>query len=612
MDQAGAAGAEVVEDDLHAQLAALRDHEARHRAVELGAVLGQLQRQQPGRALRVLGQHAAQVGEKLRIEKMPRADVDADLQRAPRTEPGVGLAHGRGQHETAYRHGQGVVVEHGLESRCAVQSRCVAQPQQGFGAVDLHLRFRPFGGRCRLQRQNGLILQLQPVVAQCRLHPLQLAVALLHGVFHLLVEDAVLLSAVFLRRVHGHVGPPHQGFGVDGRIGLLYHQTERQPDLQAVALNDERRFDAVHQPFGDVAELLLGAVAGQQHHELIAAETGQQIALAQHTAQPLPHGDQQLIANDVAQPVIDGFEAVEIHQPDGQRLGRVALHQLVEVIEKDAAIGQPGQLVAQGETAQRLERLGQPQVVLDERAAEAFDGHHERGAEGEHGQHGSPCQCALLPVRRGQLNSARAEPYRHRAERRKQQQAGGNLKPTHMQRGDWNQRKQRQQEQRPHCRQQGEEQELQPGVEQQEQRDRKILCAVSSPGEVEHPVEQKQIDRHPEQAVGDGSQPGQQPRCGIGEQQPRVEHITCESAVQQGGGRCGAVVWVLIRGALRHVQSGPRHAAGGHPTSGGGRTCCARAKASCCVGVFMRRRGNASGKACSARSFHQKILTERV
>ena len=143
MGEAGAAGAEVVERDPHAEMAAPADDKAGHAAVELGAMLGDFEHEPFRRTLRMAFQRGAQVGEELRIEKMARADVDADLNITALQMPALRLIERGRQHETPDRHTELLVIQHRLERARRVHAVGVAQAQQRLGTVDAnHARSR--------------------------------------------------------------------------------------------------------------------------------------------------------------------------------------------------------------------------------------------------------------------------------------------------------------------------------------------------------------------------------------------------------------------------------------------------------------------------------------
>ena len=85
--------------------------------------------------------------------------------------------------------------------------------------------------------------------------------------------------------------------------------------------------------------------------ELVAAQAGQRVALAQAGLQP-PRGlHEQVVAGRVAQPVVDRLEVVEVEEEDREGValappgpGEGALHQ----VQEHGAVGQPGERIVEG------------------------------------------------------------------------------------------------------------------------------------------------------------------------------------------------------------------------------------------------------------------------
>lgn len=96
-----------------------------------------------------------------------------------------------------------------------------------------------------------------------------------------------------------------------------------------------------------------------QDNELVAAQAGNSISRALTTLQRASGGDQELIADQMTQAVVDIFKAIQIDEQDRKRsLSGVllALDGMLEPIQKQVAIGQAGQGIVQGLVAQALFR----------------------------------------------------------------------------------------------------------------------------------------------------------------------------------------------------------------------------------------------------------------
>ncbi len=194
--------------------------------------------------------------------------------------------------------------------------------------------------------------------------------------------------AVPLGLVHRDVRPAQQPLGVQGVVrvdgdpgaGL---QDEGQP------VEIERRGQLGDQMAGD----LLGAGGGvgvrEQHRELVAAEPGRLRAARQGEPQALRYLEQQPVAGQVPEGVVDGAEAVEVDE-DQRRAGADGLRVLQRrpgPLQQPLAVGQSGQRVAQlllGAGA------GDPEggVQGDEghREQRQQDGHRHRDGADQRGQ----------------------------------------------------------------------------------------------------------------------------------------------------------------------------------------------------------------------------------
>ena len=101
---------------------------------------------------------------------------------------------------------------------------------------------------------------------------------------------------------------------------------------------------------------------GQQDRELVAAEPGDRVALADAFLQALGELHQQQVADVVAERVVDLLEAVEVEQQQRQRLAgaRRGAQRLGQAVLEQQAVGQPGQRVVHRLMAQpALLRLGE-------------------------------------------------------------------------------------------------------------------------------------------------------------------------------------------------------------------------------------------------------------
>ena len=97
----------------------------------------------------------------------------------------------------------------------------------------------------------------------------------------------------------------------------------------------------------------LSGVAGPQHDdELVTAETSEQRALPDGTADPLGHDGEQSVADAVPEAVVDRLEVVEVDEQQGHGTDRYLGEQGVHLGEQLGAVGQPGEVVVGGRPAQ--------------------------------------------------------------------------------------------------------------------------------------------------------------------------------------------------------------------------------------------------------------------
>ena len=116
--------------------------------------------------------------------------------------------------------------------------------------------------------------------------------------------------------------------------------------LQGQPADAERLAQRLLDPLGRAGHGVLGLDVGQQHRELVAAQAGHLVALAQDGAQALAHPLDHQVAVEVAEGVVDLLEPVQVHQQHRHlaaagAVGQGLLGQGVEHL----AVGQPGQRV---------------------------------------------------------------------------------------------------------------------------------------------------------------------------------------------------------------------------------------------------------------------------
>ena len=116
----------------------------------------------------------------------------------------------------------------------------------------------------------------------------------------------------------------------------------------------ERVLQRLLDTLGDHRRLAGVADVVEQDRELVAAEPGDGVAGPQGRLQPARDGDQQAVADVVAERVVDELEAVEVqeqHGPAGFRprppAALRAPEGLIQAVEEQHAVREPGQRVVQ-------------------------------------------------------------------------------------------------------------------------------------------------------------------------------------------------------------------------------------------------------------------------
>src|SRR4051812_20150947 len=161
--------------------------------------------------------------------------------------------------------------------------------------------------------------------------------ACIEGTVGTLEQRADVLAWRALGHPHGNGDTPS-----DGNPGEL-----RRLDRRAHALGHQS--GSIH----------MGA--GQNHQEFLAAEAPEDVDAAQPLAGDVRQFLQHRIAGGVAERVVDRLEVVDIEKADGERLAQPLRARALarQRIEHEAAVVAAGQLVADGELLDALERLAQ-------------------------------------------------------------------------------------------------------------------------------------------------------------------------------------------------------------------------------------------------------------
>jgi hypothetical protein len=121
-----------------------------------------------------------------------------------------------------------------------------------------------------------------------------------------------------LGHVHGDLGALQQLIGVAAMLGIE-GDADACLHVQSQIIEPERLVEGGLQLASNGHGALDGGNGGEQDGELVAAQPGDSVDLAQAAAQAFADLDQQLIAVVVAKGVVDLLEAVQIQQQQGGR-----------------------------------------------------------------------------------------------------------------------------------------------------------------------------------------------------------------------------------------------------------------------------------------------------
>ena len=339
--QGGIAGAEVIDADHDPPLAQPIEHRADLAMPLHHHRLGDLQLQ--------AGRRQAAVRQGLMDPRQQIAALDlqpGDVDRHPahgqtRVEPGAALPAGLPQHPGAQFADQAGILGHGDEARGRNQALLGMGPagqgldaDQGTGAqVDLRLVVEP-----QLVQLQGLAqLSLQQD-------------ALEGGVGHVLGIELVVVASPVLGAVHGGIGVLQQGLD---RLAIAGIDADAHAggDIELMGAQPQRRGEGLDEAVGLEGGLLPGGQVFRQHHELIAAEPGEGVILAHDGLKTRGDGLQQVVAQVMAQAVVDPLEAIQVDEDHRQNLG-LPLGGLQGVLKPGAqqqAVRQAGHGVVMGQ-----------------------------------------------------------------------------------------------------------------------------------------------------------------------------------------------------------------------------------------------------------------------
>ncbi|MCY1409390.1 hypothetical protein D9M71_247390 [compost metagenome] len=341
--EGGIAGTEVVDADAHAQVVELLEHRGGSLGIGHGHAFGDLQ----AHALRTdagFCNDAADLLHQVMLGELPGRQVDAHGQGRGAgmfAVPASHVAAGFVQYPEAEGQDQAGVLGH-LDEVAGVDQfagRLLPAHQR------LHADYLLAG-----QPDYGLVVQDELAVAQ-GLAQLGLQRQPADGqVMHAVVEEFEAVLAQGLGAVHGQVRMAEdffrrfvaQGAGGDADAGA---------DVELLAIDQEGRFQGAHQALGDQRRGVGSIDAVQQDGEFIAAHPRQRVALPQAGAESRGDLDDEQVAGQVAQAVVDQLEAVEVdeqHREGRLPMAAAAGHGAGQAVGEERTVGQAGERIVEG------------------------------------------------------------------------------------------------------------------------------------------------------------------------------------------------------------------------------------------------------------------------
>ena len=128
--------------------------------------------------------------------------------------------------------------------------------------------------------------------------------------------------------VHRAVGVAQEGLRI-GSVCREHRNAEARAEVDRVAADVQRLREGAEDPLGDLDR---GGLAGAAQHEgeLVAAQAGHGVTLADRMTQPRRDLAQDFVAFGMTERVVDVFEVVQIRKDDGEGLtGPPARHDVL-------------------------------------------------------------------------------------------------------------------------------------------------------------------------------------------------------------------------------------------------------------------------------------------
>ena len=185
------------------------------------------------------------------------------------------------------------------------------------------------------------------------------------------LEEFVAVFAETFGFVHGGIGLVEEGFQGTAAgflaVGGVDADADAGRDRHNSAVKDEALVEGLEDFFGDAAHVLKAGDGGEDGNEFIAAETGDDIAVAEAVGEALGDRFEQEVADLVTVDVVDLFEAVEVDEEEGDLMVLLvgAIESLLKLLVEAFAVGQVGEGVVVGDVGEEVFRLGEFGVGAD-------------------------------------------------------------------------------------------------------------------------------------------------------------------------------------------------------------------------------------------------------
>ena len=225
------------------------------------------------------------------------------------------------------------------------------------GGLDLaSCRMRPAGERLQPHRlsaahgDDALEGHADVAIARRLAQVARQGGAVLDGAALLALEGARTASPILLGAVERDVGVAQQvveGLAVERQQREAGARADAHPHRRAVALHVDGLGNRLDEARGQRLHRVRIVLSGQEQGELVPAQPGQQVVVAQATPEAIRQHLQQRVADTVAVRVVDRLEAVQIEHD--QRAGAAVADVVVHLAVEGGAVEQAGERIVPGE-----------------------------------------------------------------------------------------------------------------------------------------------------------------------------------------------------------------------------------------------------------------------